>query len=114
MDNADKASCRPDFQLLIYPGGLTRKEEADKVAPEATVTTNTPPTFIAITQDDSVRVENALFYALALKNEKVPIELHVYPTGGHGYGLRRTKEAATTWPDRAADWLRSLGLLQRM
>ena len=63
--------------------------------------------------DDPVRVENAVFYALALKNAKVPLELHVYPTGGHGYGLRRTKELVTTWPDRVADWLRSHGWLEK-
>ena len=63
--------------------------------------------------DDPVRVENAVFYALALKNAKVPVELHVYPTGGHGYGLRRTKELVTTWPARVADWLRSHGWLEK-
>src|SRR5258707_1253411 len=108
MDAADKASCRPDFQVLIYPGGLTRKDEGDKVAPEVAVTTNTPPTFIAMAGDDPVRVENALYYALALRNAKVPVELHVYPTGGHGYGLRRRQEAlVTTWPDRAVEWMKS-------
>jgi acetyl esterase/lipase len=113
VDEADKMTCRPDFQVLIYPGGLTRKEENDKIAPEVAVTTNAPPTFIAITQDDGVRVENALFYALALKNAKVPVELHVYPTGGHGYGLRPSKDFITTWPQRATDWMRSRGLLER-
>jgi acetyl esterase/lipase len=113
VDDADKSSCRPDFQILIYPGGLTKKEEDDKIGPEVGVTTNTAPTFIAMAEDDPVRVETALFYALALKNAKVPVELHIYPTGGHGYGLRRTKELVTTWPDRVADWMRSRGLLDR-
>ena len=99
-DEADKVSCRPDFAVLIYPGGLTIKTEDDRLAPELKITTNLPPTFIAMAGDDPVRVENAVFYALALKNAKVPVELHVYPTGGHGYGLRRTKELVTTWPDR--------------
>jgi len=71
------------------------------------VTTNTPPTFLVMTQDDPVRVENVIYYFLALKQAKVPSELHVYPTGGHGYGLRRTEHFVTTWPDRAADWMRS-------
>jgi len=110
---ADQVSCRPDFQILIYPGGLTKKEDGDKVAPEVGVTTNTPPTFIAMAEDDPVRVETTLFYTLALKNAKVPVELHIYPTGGHGYGLRRTKELVTTWPDRVEDWMRSRGLLDR-
>jgi acetyl esterase/lipase len=111
VDDADKASCRPDFTVLIYPAYLTLKEDGDKIAPEVAVTTNSPPTFIAIAEDDPVRLENALFYTLALKQAKVPVELHVYPVGGHGYGLRRTKDLVTTWPDRVGDWLRSRGLL---
>ena len=111
VDDIDALSCRPDFSILIHPGYLTLKDAEDKVAPDAQVTTNHPPTFLAMTQDDPVRVENALFYFLALKQAKVPAELHVYPTGGHGYGLRRTEHYVTTWPDRAADWLRSRGVV---
>lgn len=111
VDNADTLSCRPDFTVLIYPGGLTKKEDADKIAPELSITTNTPPTFIAMSQDDPVRAENAIFYALALKRSSVPFELHIYPSGGHGYGLRPTKETVTTWPARVAEWMRARGLL---
>jgi len=113
IDDADAQSCRPDFTVLIYPAYLTVKTNGDQVAPELPITTNTPPTFIAISADDPVRVENAMFYALALKNATVPTELHVYPKGGHGYGLRRTQEPVTTWPDRVADWMRSAGFLNR-
>lgn len=77
------------------------------------VTAGTAPTFMVIAQDDPVRVENALQYAIALQAAKVPMELHVYPTGGHGYGLRRTAENVTSWSDRAADWMRGRGLLAR-
>jgi len=112
IDEADRVSCRPDFSLLIYPAYLAVKEDGDKIAPEVQVSTNTPPTFIAMAQDDPVRVENALLYSLALKQTKVPVELHVYPAGGHGYGLRRSKDLVTTWPDRAADWMRSRSLLK--
>ena len=63
-------------------------------------------------QDDPVRVENVLGFSAALRQAKVPFELHVYPSGGHGYGLRRTKENVTTWPDRAADWMRAQGYLE--
>ena len=61
--------------------------------------------------DDPVRVETALFYYLALRQAKVPAEMHLYPKGGPGYGLRRNEHDVTTWPDRAADWLKSSGLL---
>src|SRR5206468_3991249 len=111
VDDADAQSCRPDFQVLIYPGGLRKKDDSDKITPEVAVTTNTPPTFIAMAQDDPVRAENAIFYALALKQVKVPFELHLYPTGGHGYGLRPTKEFVTTWPRRVSDWMKARGLM---
>ncbi len=112
INSSDAVSCRPDFSVLIYPAYLTVKEQNDAVAPELPVsTTNTPPTFIAMTEDDPVRVESGLFYYLALKNAKVPAEMHLYPKGGHGYGLRRTDKDVTTWPDRVADWMKSAGLL---
>ena len=113
VDEADKVSCRPDFTVLIYPAYLTVKEKNDALAPELPVSAaNTPPAFIAMTEDDPVRVESGLFYYLALKNAKVPAELHLYPKGGHGYGLRRTENDVTTWPERAGDWLKSAGWLK--
>jgi acetyl esterase/lipase len=114
VDEADRVSCRPDFCVLIYPAYLTVKERHDMVAPELPVSAaNTPPTFIAMTEDDFVRVETGLFYYLALKNAKVPAEMHIYPRGGHGYGLRRTENDVTTWPDRVADWMKASGWLRR-
>lgn len=113
VDDADKASCRPDFAFLIYPAYLTVKEQGDKVSPELPITANTPQTFLAMTQDDGVRVESALFYYLALKQAKVPAELHLYPTGGHGYGLRPSTHGVTTWPKRAEEWMATRGLLTK-
>jgi len=111
QDSADSVSCRPDFTILIYPAYLTVKEEHDKIAPEFDISSNTPPSFIAMAEDDPVRVETALFYAEALHQAKVPFELHIYPTGGHGYGLRPSKHLVTSWPQRAADWMRSRELI---
>lgn len=111
VDPADEVSCRPDFAVLVYPAYLTVKEEGDKIAPDLPVTPNTPPTFLVMAQDDPVRVENALFYSVALRKAQVPFELHVYPSGGHGYGLRPSRDCVTTWPARAADWMKSRGLL---
>ncbi len=112
VDDSDKESCRPDFSVLIYPAYLTKDNQGEILAPEMTVSSNTPPTFIAMAQDDPVKVENALVYFKALKDAKVPAAMHLYPTGGHGYGLRRTEQDVTTWPDRAADWMRSNGWLK--
>ena len=110
-DNADAASCRPDFAVIIYPAYLTVKEESDKIAPDLTITEKTPPTFLVQTEDDGVRMENSLFYYLALKQAHVPAEMHLYADGGHGYGLRRTGHAVSNWPARAEEWLRSRHIL---
>jgi len=77
------------------------------------VTGNTPPTFIAMTMDDPIHIENAFVYGLALKNARVPVELHLYPKGGHGYGLRPSPNEVSHWPQRAAEWLTSQGWLRR-
>jgi len=113
VDAADNVSCRPDFTLLIYPAYLTVREQGDKISPELTITKDTPPTFLVQAEDDGVRVENSLFYYAALRNAKVAAEMHLYPVGGHGYGLRHTDKLVTTWPARAEEWLRSLGVLKR-
>lgn len=111
VDDADKVSCRPDFALLIYPAYLVNKQ--NELSPRLKVTKETPPTFLAMTQDDAVRVESGLFYYLALHQAGVKMEMHLYPTGGHGYGLRPTGNVVATWPQRAADWLRATGVVPK-
>ena len=113
VDAADGLSCRPDFSILVYPAYLVDKDRGDALTEAMRVSAETPPTFLVMAQDDGVRVENVLGYAQALQRVKVPFDLHVYPKGGHGYGLRRTELPVTTWPDRAADWLRAGGWLER-
>ncbi|HLK58244.1 MAG TPA: alpha/beta hydrolase [Chthonomonadaceae bacterium] len=112
VDEADKESCRPDFTVLIYPAYLTLKNDLTRLAPEIKVTSETPPTFLAMTEDDSVHVENVFVYGLALKNAGVPFELHVYPTGGHGYGLRPSENEVSHWPQRVERWLTTQGWLK--
>jgi acetyl esterase/lipase len=111
VDGGDDVSCRPDFTLLIYPAYLTLKNDGDKISPELTIGKDTPPTFLVQTEDDGVRVETSLFYYAALRKARVPAEMHLYPVGGHGYGLRRTEKSVTTWPARAEEWMRFLGVL---
>ncbi len=113
VDAADSVSSRPDYTILIYPAYLTVKDEGDKVAPELKVTKDTPPAFLVQAEDDGVRVETSLFYYAALRNARVPAELHLYPSGGHGYGLRPTDKTVTTWPKRAEEWMRASGFLER-
>lgn len=112
VDEADKGSCRPDFTVLIYPAYLTAKDDLTQLAPEIKVTANTPPAFLAMTQDDPVHVENVFTYGLALQRAKVPMEMHIYPVGGHGYGLRPSPNAVSHWPQRVAEWLTAQGWLK--
>lgn len=112
VDEADRAEARPAFVALIYPGYL--RAQSGGVAPEVTPQAGrTPPTFLAMTQDDPVQVENAVSYYLALKQAGVPAEMHLFPGGGHGYGMRRTEAPGTTWPARMEDWMRAAGWLER-
>ena len=64
--------------------------------------------FFAHAGDDRVKPENSVLLYLALKRAGVPAELHVYASGGHGYGLRPSKNPCSRWPKRCEDWLRAL------
>lgn len=111
VDAADQQSCRPDFAVVVYPAYLVLPDQNFAPDPEIKVTANTPPTFLVQAEDDPVHVENALVYFQALKNAKVPAELHVYAQGGHGYGLRRTDLPVTTWPQTVEVWLHTIHVL---
>src|SRR6476646_1168617 len=97
FDDADRASCRPDFTILIYPAYLT-KDDRTTLSPELKVSAQTPPTFLVQTEDDPVHVENSLVYYRALAAAKVPAEMHLFSSGGHGYGMRPSSEAVSGWP----------------
>merc|ERR1712070_965585 len=89
VDSADDVSCRPDFSIMVYPWrSVTQPPVSEPIsgASAANVTKDTPPTMLVQTEDDPVHPENALFYWLALKQHTVHAELHLYPSGGHGYG----------------------------
>jgi acetyl esterase/lipase len=109
FDNSEKASCRPDFVILIYPAYLTGDDRIT-LAPEFKVSPQTPPTFLVQTEDDPVHVENSLVYYRALKDAKVSAEMHLFTTGGHGYGLRPSPEAVSGWPALAEAWLNARGI----
>jgi len=105
VDAADEVSCRPDFTILTYPAYLIDEKQEGKLAPEIQVTGKTPPTFIFQTEDDPINVENALYYYLALKKVKVPAEMHLYPAGGHGYGMRNKTGGTFTYAELIKKWL---------
>jgi acetyl esterase/lipase len=106
VDNADSLSCRPAFSLLIYPAYLDQGENKT-LTPELKFTKETPPIFIFQTADDQYG-NSALVMAGALRDAKLPVELHILATGGHGYGLRPGKPAPDTWPVLAEKWLKNV------
>jgi acetyl esterase/lipase len=109
-DAADDISSRPDFAVLVYPAYFVEKDGS--ISPDLKVTKETPPMFLVHAQNDGVTCESSIQMFLALKRAGVPSELHVYPTGGHGYGLRPTEHAVTHWPERCHEWLAATGWLK--
>jgi acetyl esterase/lipase len=103
VDKADSASCRPDFAMLIYPAYFDQGENRS-LTPDLKITPATPPVFIFQSADDGL-ANSALVMAGALRDAKIPVELHLVPKGGHGYGLRKGNPAAEAWPDLAEKWL---------
>ena len=126
-DSIERYSSRPDFMILMYPvitmskpfmhqgsrnnliGANGSKELAAFYSNEIQVTKETPPTLlIHATDDEGVPVENSLYFYQALKDHNVPAEMHIYPYGGHGFGLAIGQGHLQTWTDRCIDWLKSL------
>jgi len=103
VDKADSLSCRPSFTMLIYPAYLDQGPNLT-LTPELKLSKDVPPIYIFQTADDQYG-NSALVMAGALRDNKTPVELHLLPTGGHGYGLRQGKQAAETWPVLAEKWL---------
>jgi acetyl esterase/lipase len=125
---ADSTSARPDFSLLIYPvismdssithsgsrsnllGEKPSKELVKHFSNELQVGKQTPPAFLVHSIDDyAVPVQNSINYAMALKKFNIPCELHMYQTGGHGYGLGRSSNTESSWPEACKKWLRARG-----
>ncbi len=126
-DSVERYSSRPDFMILAYPvitmskpymhvgsrnnliGANPTEELANLYSNDLQVTKETPPTFIVhATDDGGVPVENALSFYQALKTNGVPAEMHIYPKGGHGFGLATGRGYLETWTDRLSDWLKTM------
>lgn len=106
VDKTDSLSCRPAFTMLIYPAYLDQGPNLT-LTPELVLSKDVPPVFIFQAADDPY-ANSALVMAGALRNAKLPVELHLLPKGGHGYGLRPGVSAAETWPVLAEKWLKSI------
>lgn len=124
----DAVSARPDFALLMYPvifmeGPHIHAGSRDNLisahptpalaallSTDRLVTRDTPPTFLVHAQDDkTVPVENSLAFYAALRRAGVPVEMHLYEQGGHGFAMEAMHRPTSEWPQRAETWLRSHG-----
>jgi acetyl esterase/lipase len=129
MGEKASAEGKPNFSILIYPvisfqpgishGGsrdnLLGPEKSEELikyySNELQVSDQTPPAFLVHAMDDTgVPVENSIEYYLALKKKKIPAEMHLYPKGGHGYGMRTEgKGSLAGWPAAMEGWLKAMG-----
>ena len=124
-------SVRPDFSLLIYPvitfgavnthsgtrdnlvGPNASPDKIELYSNELHITPNTPPAFLISTTDDFVSPENSILYFQACRENNVPVEMHIYEKGGHGYALKKKGLGPVeTWPDRMEDWMREQKLMK--
>lgn len=128
----DSTSARPDFSILLYgvlsmENQLTHKvsrtallgddpddAEVELLSAERQVTARTPPAFLVhAANDSSVSWRNSLAYYEALKAHGVRAEMHLYETGGHGFGLARaSKGTESGWPDACLRWMRAGGWIK--
>ena len=130
-DTIERLSSRPDFAVLVYPvismskpimhagsrnnliGEKPESSLALKYSSELQVTKNTPPIFLVHALDDkSVPVENSLLFFQAMKDNGITGELHVFPKGGHGFGLASGRGTLEKWTDLCIEWMRSLNSKQ--
>jgi acetyl esterase/lipase len=126
IPNDTHVSLRPDFMILIYPvisfsdsighrgsrDNLIGKDPSPSLITEYSnelqVTAQTPPAFIVHAEDDrTVPVANSIHFYESLLHNKVPAELHIYPRGGHGYGLHNST-TKDQWAERLQNWLATL------
>jgi acetyl esterase/lipase len=139
-DPVERVSSRPDRLILVYAviamgtpyghdgskknllGDAPAPELVQSLSNETRVTADTPPTFLAHTNEDTaVPPENSLLFAMALRKAKVPLELHIFEKGQHGLGLgtgaRQFKigpdPAFQAWPRLCETWLRGQGFLSK-
>jgi acetyl esterase/lipase len=111
VDAADQLSCRPDFACPIYAAYLADgyKDDVAELGKLITVSNETPPVFMAVTWDDTMRgAQSALLFA-RLREFGVPAELHAWQRGGHGYGIQKRGNSSDGWQNHLQRWLKLNG-----
>lgn len=106
-------SARPEFAILGYPAYLSSGPDRRDLDPNLMPNPRTPPTFLIQAENDKNYIDSSLVYFRALKDAGVPAELHLYATGGHGFGMHPAGFPEERWSDTATEWLRSIGMLPR-
>ncbi len=125
IDNPENTSLRPDFQILVYPvismqdslthlgtrnqllGKNPDAEDIRNFSSELQVDSNTPPAYITHATDDLVvDVDNSIFYFEKLRHHNVPVEMHIYQKGNHGFIFNHE-----SWTEPLLQWMNSSGFL---
>ena len=131
ITNKNNTSLRPNFMLLIYPvisftdslthmgsrdnliGKNPTAEKIKEYSNELQVTGKTPPSFLVhASDDDAVKPQNSIAFYLALIKNHVDAEMHLYESGGHGFGLN-LKNKNEQWMDRCKNWMENHGWLKQ-
>lgn len=110
VDEFDAVSSRPDFAILVYPAYLVNPNQTG-LRDDLPTTEGAPPMFFVHAFDDGVSVQNSLLLASELKRVGGSAALSIFASGGHGFGLRPTEQAVSSWPRAAAEWLREQQIL---
>jgi predicted amidohydrolase/acetyl esterase/lipase len=114
IDDVDRLSCRPNFAVVAYPGYILARPGSAVLAESIRIPQGTGPMFLVHASDDDepgAQPEQSLALYRALRDAKVPAELHIYDQGGHGFGVRKTRRPISNWPERCAEWLKQRGVL---
>ncbi|MBI3863066.1 MAG: alpha/beta hydrolase [Planctomycetia bacterium] len=112
VDDVDRISCRPDFAVPVYSGYLKAKDK-NEIAEGLRIPEKTPPIFLAHSTDDSISdAEHSVFAYIALKRARIPVEMHLYATGEHDFGVRQNEKLPSSWTNLCLAWLRNQQLLK--
>lgn len=101
----------PDFLVFLYGGGFLDPSDLSKFRPGFRIPADAPPVFLLVAHDDQANpIEAAMLY-LEYQKRDLSAELHICAKGGHGFGMRKDGKPINDWPQRCAEWMRSLGFL---
>lgn len=130
-DPIDTFSCRPDFMLLLYPvisfdeefghmgsrnnliGSAVNSDLVEMYSNERHISVQTPPTFLVLADDDvGVLPRNSIEFYLAMKKFNIPVEMHIFRDGGHGFGMTKQNLPIDNWPVLFLQWLKAEGIIK--